>query len=325
MFVPEYSITPEILSNISTIEYGKAIIESVTILKHWKKQLKTEARAKTIKYSLEMDEKTIELNVIKRYLNKIGTKTPGIVKSFKKTLDHSTELIQTDQLDEDTLKQINNTLIKRNEPSASYRNTKTIVAVDPDQILAEIVGLFDWYNSLDAKQTHPILLTGILHGQLKKTQPYNLYNFSTTTIASRACLKINNYAIEQYVGFEKLFSKNKKMYEDALNSIVEDDFTSWLEYYTDITAREVSNQKEKMILLAKDTKIAKVSGGIQLSERQERIVAYLQDFGLIQNKDFAKIFPDISEDTVLRELKELIKMGIVVKKGKTKASRYELA
>lgn len=328
MFVPEYSITSEVLNNISAIEYGKALIENTTILQHWEKQLKLEAQAKTIKYSLEMDGKVIELDKIKRFLNGIDTEAPTIVRNFKDTLSKSAETAQTNELGENTLKQINTMLVENGGSSqnqAKYRNTKTVVAVDPEQILAEMVKLFDWYNSLDAKQTHPVILAGILHGQLRKIQPYDEYNFSTTVISSRICLKANNYTIEDYVAYEELFSKNKRMYEDALNSIIEDDFTLWLEYYTDVTAREISNQKEKMVLLAKDTKVAKASGRAKLSNRQEKIVTYLQDYTLLQNKDFERLFPNISEDTVLRELKKLIEMGIIVKKGKTKASRYELA
>ena len=50
----------------------------------------------------------------------------------------------------------------------------------------------------------------------------------------------------------------------------------------------------------------------------------MQDYGVLQNKDFSRIFPDISEDTVLRDLKSLIDAGIVQKTGSTKSSRYEL-
>lgn len=328
MFVPEYSITSEVLNNISAIEYGKALIESTTILPHWKDQLKKESKIKTIKNSLEVDGTVIETETIKKYVDEISDKTPQVIKNFDDALTKSKEIAQQNELDEDKLKQINNILtdgVDEITAQPKYRSTKTVIAVDPEQILAEIVKLFDWYNSLDAKQTHPILLAGILHGQLNKIQPFTNYNFSTATVAARVCLKTTNYFVKDYLAFEEFFNQNKKMYSDAIATIIDDDFTAWLEYYTGAIAREVSNQKEKMVLLEKDTKVAKASGRVKLSSRQEKIVTYLQDYGLLQNKDFEKLFPNISEDTVLRELKELIKKGIVVKKGKTKASRYELS
>jgi len=83
-------------------------------------------------------------------------------------------------------------------------------------------------------------------------------------------------------------------------------------------------KREEILLLSKDTKILQASGSAELTERQEIIVAYLQDYGKIQNKDFEIILPNVSEDSVLRDLKVLMDKGIVVKKGKTKSSRYEL-
>ena len=61
-----------------------------------------------------------------------------------------------------------------------------------------------------------------------------------------------------------------------------------------------------------------------LTERQIKIVEFVQENGFLQNKAFFELFPMISEDTVLRELKDLIKKGIVKKEGTTKGVRYVL-
>jgi predicted HTH transcriptional regulator len=73
-------------------------------------------------------------------------------------------------------------------------------------------------------------------------------------------------------------------------------------------------------------KIKKTLGGQQLtlSERQIKIMEFIQENGFLQNKSFFELFPMISEDTVLRELKDLIKKGIVKKDGTTKGVRYIL-
>ena len=89
------------------------------------------------------------------------------------------------------------------------------------------------------------------------------------------------------------------------------------------TRFEVSTVSQNVKLLAKDTKIAKATEN-KSNSRQERIIEYLQDYGVLQNKDFSTLFPDISEDTILRDLKTLVDMDIVQKLGSTKSSRYEL-
>ena len=44
----------------------------------------------------------------------------------------------------------------------------------------------------------------------------------------------------------------------------------------------------------------------------------------MQNKDFRKMFPDYSDDTVLRELRFLAKKGLIRKIGGTKKAQYIL-
>ena len=63
---------------------------------------------------------------------------------------------------------------------------------------------------------------------------------------------------------------------------------------------------------------------MSLTERQIKIVEYIQENGFFQNKAFFELFPMVSEDTVLREIKDLIKKNIIVKEGTTKGVRYVL-
>lgn len=105
------------------------------------------------------------------------------------------------------------------------------------------------------------------------------------------------------------------------------DMTGWLEYFTEGLAIELTRIKDKVKSISTDLKLKKSLGGQQLaiSERQIKVVEFIQENGFLQNKSFFELFPMISEDTVLRELKDLIKKGIVRKEGTTKGVRYVLA
>jgi DeoR/GlpR family transcriptional regulator of sugar metabolism len=61
---------------------------------------------------------------------------------------------------------------------------------------------------------------------------------------------------------------------------------------------------------------------IYLTERQMKLIEYLTDTGFIQNQMFVTVFPDVSEDTVLRDLQDLIKKRLIKKVGSTKGARY---
>lgn len=61
---------------------------------------------------------------------------------------------------------------------------------------------------------------------------------------------------------------------------------------------------------------------VMLTDRQLKIIEYIQEVGYLENKVFANLFPDVSEDTALREVQDLVKKGIIVKRGKTKGVKY---
>ena len=323
MFLPEYTITTGILQNIAVTEYGKAIIENTTILPNWERQLKREAKIDFIKNSLKMEKIALEERKIKEAVDKISKAKESPAKHLVETLALLEKAASQQTIEEDTIKKLATSTLQK---QVKYRSTKLHDKTSPEEILAQLVELIDWYNSMDAMETHPVLRAGILKAQIETIWPFEEKNVLISNLLNKLSLKMSGYGISDYVCLENFFVRSAADYNVAITSIAlnDNDLTEWLEYYTDATASETAGVKEKVLLLAKDTKVAKASGKIQLSPRQERIVVYLQDYGMLQNKDFGRLFPDISEDTVLRELKKLMDRGVVVKRGKTKSSRYEL-
>ena len=83
--------------------------------------------------------------------------------------------------------------------------------------------------------------------------------------------------------------------------------------------------KERVQRISVDAKIKdKLGEQLMLNERQMMIMEYLHRHKGMSNKDFRKVFPDFSDDTVLRELKFLRKKGLVKKAGGTKKAQYIL-
>lgn len=327
MYVPEYSITSEILKNIASCEYNKAIIENLAILPTWEKQLQKEALIRVIKHTLGTDGYSFNDDEIKSYLDKMSKDASIEIKNFYSVLKAIEELAKIREIDELEIKEIHKNLtigIVNESRQGKYRSNTLEKGINPEEILASIVELFDWYNSLDAQETHPIITSGIMLSQMESIKPFNALNSSVSKLTARLSLKARGYAIKDYYCSEEFFDRYKVEYAKAIDSTLEGDLTTWLEFYSDAFAREFSNIKEKVLLLAKDTKLAKASGRVALTDRQEKIVTFLQDYGLLQNKAFARLFPDVSEDSILRDLKVLVDMNIVVKKGRTKSSRYEL-
>ncbi len=321
---PEYTITTQTLKNIAIIEYSRAIIESTTILQNWQTQLETEAKARTITYSLQRGGINVHFEAVKRYLNKMPTKVSPDVASYEKALNQITEMALKKDFDQKEIRELHNTLTGK----LNYRS-KTIETykwtTNPQEILAEMTELIDWHNSLDARETHPVVAAAVFKAKFDLIRPFETAHSLVSDLVTILALRSRGFAINKYYALEEYFLQTQKTYELTLQDAYEnDDYTKWIDYFTDGFSREVSTIAENIKILARDTKVAKAAGTTRLTDRQERLVTYLQDYGMLQNKDFPALFPGISEDTVLRELKDLMKKGIVVKAGKTKSSRYEL-
>lgn len=65
-------------------------------------------------------------------------------------------------------------------------------------------------------------------------------------------------------------------------------------------------------------------GNRRLNPRQERALAYLTEHSAITNREFRELLPDVSDETVRRELADLVDQGLIVKVGDRKATYYIL-
>ena len=187
-------------------------------------------------------------------------------------------------------------------------------------------GFLSWLNGLASKDIHPILKAGVTQYEIVYIHPFLDGNGRVARALAVLILYKEGYDIRRFFSLEEYYDKDAEGYYRALQRVKSSDLTPWLEYFTQGLAIELTRVKDKVQKLSQDLALKEKLGGKQvyLSERQIKIMEYIRRAGFFQNKDFSQLFPMISEDTVLRELKDLMKKGIIKKKGKTKAARYVL-
>lgn len=64
--------------------------------------------------------------------------------------------------------------------------------------------------------------------------------------------------------------------------------------------------------------------GLALNERQERALSYLADKGRITNREFQELCPDISAETIRRDLADLTARNLLLKIGEKRGTYYIL-
>lgn len=330
MFYPEFTVTQKVLKNISAVEYARAVSDSVKILPAWQKQLKKEAALSRIFSLLKMEGVGVSEQIVKASLEKLTGDKYQEAANFEDAVKLVEELGRKSEIEEIDLKFLNQAFSEKLLPKTkqgAYRTQKKPGRPAPEEILALMVPLFDWFNSLDARENHPLITASIMSAEILRLEPFENFNLSTSSLTFNMVLGSYGYGLGGLIEIDSYFINSRKEMEDSVLDIEKNnfDYTHWLEFVTQGLASKSYNLVEKIKLLEKDTKVAKATGRAKVSERQERIIEYLQDYGLLQNKDFPVVFPDISEDTVLRDLKSLMDRGIIKKMGSTKSSRYELS
>ncbi len=186
----------------------------------------------------------------------------------------------------------------------------------------------DYLNTTSSDTVHPVMKAGIAHYELVRIHPFIDGNGRVARAVATLTLFLDGYDTKKFFALEEFYDHEPGHYYEALQSVTRNmgDLTEWLGYFSEGLAIELTRVKEKVLSLSRDVKLKEELGGqqLQLTPRQIKLVEYLQHTGFLQNKAFFELFPMVSEDTVLRELKDLVEKGIIVKEGITKGARYVL-
>ncbi len=338
MYFPEFSVTTNILNFSGQIEAAKAVIEVIPVVSSWEKSLEREAALKTIYHLNHFDGVKLSQEEVKYFFE---GKDVSTAKSVTHEIENTQEALDfvkaRPDLNEETLKMLHSILVKgithesktgyyRKTPIQNY-NSSFIQSAGPDEVVASLLSFFAWLETPDAKEIPAPVRSSIIYLEFIKVSPFDSHNKKIAALFALLNLYINDYDKYKAVTIDKSADENPTSFFQAIRSTQNPtgDITRWIEYYVSNLTQEFSGLKDKIVSLSKENKVRAVAGMAPLNERQERVVEYLHDYGSIQNKDFARLFYGISEDTILRDLKDLISKKIIQKVGSTKSSRYTIA
>lgn len=195
---------------------------------------------------------------------------------------------------------------------------------DVTNVTQKIKELIEWYNSEEANSTHPVIKAGILHLEFVRIHPFSEANGRMARALATLSLSIDGYDIKNFFCLDEYYDSNAEDYYKYLQ-LGFTNLTKWLEYFVLGMVVEFNRIKNRVLKISKDAKVKARVGQLFISDRQEKIIEWLNNYGFFRNQDFETLFPSISDDTVLRELKGLLKANIIRRVGKTKNARYELS
>jgi Fic family protein len=349
MYSPKYFITNKILKNIGAIEAAKEVVENAPLVPYYEKQFQSEAIARTVHHGTHIEGNDLNLSQTKKLLE--GEEVTAKERDIQEVINYRNVMKLLDELvakrggyDAEILKDIQRETVNKVVPedkSGVFRRTQVIIKEETTgsivlqpppyiEVPFLIEDFFKWINSENAKDVHPILLAGIAHYTLVAIHPFIEGNGRTVRAFSNLIMMREGYDIKRFCSLEEHFDSDLAAYYEAFaqvdkqsRNIAERDLTVWMEYFTEVVAIELGKIKDRVRKLSVDNKIKnKLGEQVALTERQMKLVEYISENGSAVMLELREIFKMVSEDTILRDLTDLLNKGIVKKEGKTKASRY---
>ena len=357
MFVPKYTITNTILKNVGVIDASREVIMNAPLIPAWEAKFRKEAIERTVHHGTHLEGNPLTNEEVKDVLD--GKEVLARERDIQEIINYRQVLKLIDGIAEQmknaknyflTLEgllevhRITTDRILPSETSGQFRLTQVVIRnsqtgqisyMPPPaaEVPFLIEDLTNWINDEETKQMHPVIKAGIIHYEISRIHPFLDGNGRTGRAIATLIMFLDGYDIRKFFSLEEYFDENPMDYYLTLqvvsNQLVLDtherDLTPWLEYFVKGVAIELSRVKEKVKRVSTDARIKnKLGAQVELNERQMIIMEYLNRHGSMENKDFRKIFPDFSDDTVLREMKFLKQKGLVKKVGNTKKAKYVL-
>ncbi len=343
MYQPNFTITNKIVRNIGAIDAAKEVIEHAPLLPYWEKKFQEEAVLRTTHFGTHIEGNELSLTQVQKILDgeRIVARERDVqeVINYRKVIEFMTENLDVEISEKFILKLHEKVVhnILPDDATGAYRSKDVVIR---NSITGEISFRpprsieVPWQMKdlvlfiVNEREMHPIMKAGVVHYEFVRIHPFTDGNGRVGRALSTYVLLREGYDIRNFFSLEEHFDNDPKAYYEALQSVQKNkgDLTDWLIYFTEVVAAELAKIKEKIESISIDSRLKqKLGGPVMLSERQLKIIEYVQSVGYFENKMFATMFPMVSEDTVLRELQDLVKKGILKKQGRTKGVKYVMA
>lgn len=360
MYKPIFTITNSILKNIGTIEASKEVITHAPLLPYYEKKFQADALVRTVHHGTHIEGNELDLSQAEKVV--LGQQVVARERDIQEIINYRNVMEYVENLksqamvpmgssnfnpdsigikiSEELILNIHKMTMKSilpEETIGTYRQKQVVIKSGvtgeitfrpplPVVVPLQVLDLIEFINDPKNLEIHPVLKSGIVHYEFVRIHPFIDGNGRVARALATLVLFLDGYDIRKFFSLEEYFDADSPGYYTALQSVEKqnNDLTNWLSYFSLGLSIELSKIKEKVEHVSVDAKIKEKLGGkpFLLSERQMKIIEYIQKTGFLENKAFKSLFPMISEDSVLLDLKSLITAGIVKKVGATKAAKY---
>jgi Fic family protein len=305
MFNPIYQISNKMVKSIGSIEGAREVIENSPLVPYWERQFREDTIIRTAHHTTALEGNPLSLDEARLILSDKSHEVKGRSAHIQEVINYREKWYGT-----------------RNSTTGEI----SFVAPPPEELESLISSFFEWLSSTDVNDLHPLIKAGIIIAEVARIHPYTEGNGRTARALGTASLYLDGYDIKRFFCLDEYYDQNSDGYYQAIQSYqkIDDPLTLWLEFFLEGLDIELSRVKNRVLKMSKDHRLKEEIGQVALSDREEEILKFIEEHRYIRNQDWRDLFPGISDDTILRDLKDMMDKGVIKKTGKTKGAQYEL-
>jgi Fic family protein len=341
MFAPKYTITDQLLANITRISNLVRDLNDRRFPKVVLVEFEKTAREVSTYASTSIEGNPLPLTEVKKVLK---SKPANIRDSEREVLNYNlaletlSELLQSAKpelslsLILDIHKQVITGLLPQFE-SGQLRQ-KPVVVNDPrtgntvylppdvDRVEGLMSDLVSFVKE-NSQNIDPLIVAGIFHKQMVIIHPFMDGNGRTTRIVTKVLLAKMGLNTFNLFSFENYYNQNVTKYFQTVgeygdyNELEKSiDFTPWLEYFTGGLIDELLRVQKLLPELGN-------SPHTRLEPHHLKLLEHIKKHGFIADRDYAEL-TDRAKATRTSDFQKLLDLGLIERKGKGRAVHYVL-
>lgn len=350
MFKPVYSITPQILRDISEIAEIKAVIERSKVLPLNEAQLKRQAIVRMAHTSTSIEGNPLAEFQVDKVLAGMSvnadSKSITEVKNYQKVLQEIEKMAHHKKAVtiEDILYLHGVTMAGLLEDKkAGHFRPGPIYVIDElgdgreklryegppaSKVAYLIMELLKWLSGADKEGIHPVIKAALFHLQFVTIHPFADGNGRMARLLTTLILYRDNWDFRRIIVLEDYYNRDRQSYYNALNEIQGnhyhdgEDSTHWLEYFVTGFLIEAKKVAEAISQIGFG-KVSDISEQIFLDKDEIKIMDFLSTTGRMTSRDVEDIL-NIAKRTSQLKLKGLLDKKIIQLKGKGPSTYYIL-
>ncbi len=344
MFKPRFRYSNKIIRLLTKISAGREVILNSPLIPRWEVALRREAIIHSAHSSTSIEGNRLSLEQVSDLAQgrevMATRKDKQEVLNYLNVLENIGKLMKGGSIVEKDILNIHRMVTKDTldnpDDCGVYRRRYVVVA---NRLTGEVFfrppknkdvpglikALVKWINSKEVKELDPIIEAGIVHYEFVRIHPFVDGNGRTARVLATLILYLRGFDTKQFFCFDDYYDSDRPAYYRALQSVDQEtlDLSNWLEYFVEGVNASIEAIKERVIRLSSERLRKAKRGQIALTERQMRIVEFINQNGRITAGDIAKMFK-ISRQAALKEIGKLARLEVVALKGEKRGAHYVL-